>query len=74
MEIYSYCKTKAWLYCKVFNKEYNIVILFAKRWQNFDQKLFENQTPTLTWKSKTRVTSCELRVQIYELQVQIHEL
>ena len=26
------------------------------------------------WKSKTRVTSCELRVQIYELRVQIYEL
>ena len=26
------------------------------------------------WKSKTRVTSCELRIRIYELRVQIHEL
>ena len=26
------------------------------------------------WKSKTKVTSCELRVQIYELRVQIYEL
>ena len=26
------------------------------------------------WKSKTRVTSYELRVQIHELRVQIHEL
>ena len=26
------------------------------------------------WKSKTRVTSCELQVQIYELRVQIYEL
>ena len=26
------------------------------------------------WKSKTRVTSYELRIQIHELQVQIHEL
>ena len=25
------------------------------------------------WKSKTRVTCCELQVQIYELRVQIHE-
>ena len=24
------------------------------------------------WKSKTRVTSCELRLQIYELRVHIH--
>ena len=28
----------------------------------------------LKWKSKTRVTSYELRVQIYELRVPIHEL
>ena len=26
------------------------------------------------WESKTRVTSCELQVQIYELRVQIYEL
>ena len=26
------------------------------------------------WKSKTRLTSCELRVQLYELRVQIYEL
>ena len=25
------------------------------------------------WKSKTRVTSCQLRVQMFELRVQIHE-
>ena len=30
--------------------------------------------PLQKWKSKTRVTSCELRVKIYELRVQIHEL
>ena len=28
----------------------------------------------LWWKSKTRVTSCELGVQIYESRVQIHKL
>ena len=28
----------------------------------------------ILWKSKARVTSCELRVQIYELRAQIHEL
>ena len=27
-----------------------------------------------TRKSKTRIASCELRVQIYKLRVQIHEL
>ena len=30
-----------------FDKEYNIVILFSKRGQNFNQKLFDNQTPVL---------------------------
>ena len=34
--------------------------------------LFENTE--LMWKSKTLVTSCELRVQIYELRVQFREL
>ena len=33
---------------KSLDKEYNIVILFAKRGQNFNQKLFDNQTSTLT--------------------------
>ena len=28
----------------------------------------------IKWKNKTRVTSCELRVQIYELRVQIYKL
>ena len=41
-------KTRAWLYCKVFNKEHNIVILFSKQGQNFNQKLFQNQIPALT--------------------------
>ena len=31
-------------------------------------------TTDKTWKGKTRVTSCELRVQIHELRVPIHEL
>ena len=31
-----------------FDKEYNILILFSKRGQNFNQKLFDNQTPALT--------------------------
>ena len=36
-EIYSYCRNRAWLYCNVFNKEHNIVILFTKWGQNSDQ-------------------------------------
>ena len=36
VEIYSYCKTTVWLYCKIVNKEYNIVILFSKWEQNFN--------------------------------------
>ena len=47
-EIHSYYKLRKWLYCKVFNKEYSIVILFSKCRQNFNQKLFDNETPTLT--------------------------
>ena len=31
-----------------FDKKYNIVILFSKRGQNFNQKLFDNQTLALT--------------------------
>ena len=34
-------------------------------------KVFER---FIVWKSKTRVTSCELRVQMPELRVQIHKL
>ena len=34
--------------CKVFNKNYNIAILFSKWGQNFDQKLHDNQTSALT--------------------------
>ena len=47
IEIYSFCKTRLWLYFKVFNKEYKIVILYSKWGQNFKQKLFDNQTPAL---------------------------
>ena len=47
-EIYSYCKLRALLYCKVFRKEYNIVILFSKCGQHFNQKLFDNEIPALT--------------------------
>ena len=47
-EIYNHCKTRAWPYCKVFNKEYNIAILLSKWGQNVTQKLFDNQTPVLT--------------------------
>ena len=47
-EIYSYCKLRALLYCKVFRKEYNIVILFSRCGQNFNQKLFDNEIPALT--------------------------
>ena len=36
--------------------------------------IFVGGLPFCLWKSKTRVTSCRLRVQIYELRVQIHEL
>ena len=39
-EIYSYCKTRAWLYCKVFNKEHNIVILFKKKTDKISTKNF----------------------------------
>ena len=46
-EIYSYWKTRAWLYCNVFNKKCNIVILLSKWGQNFDQILLDNQTPAL---------------------------
>ena len=45
--IYSYCKTRAWLYCKVYNKEYNIVILFSKRGENFTQERSDNQKTAL---------------------------
>ena len=31
-------------------------------------------TRILQWKSKTRVTSCKLEVQVYELRVQIYKL
>ena len=31
-----------------FDKEYNIITLFLKRGQNFNQKLFGNQTLALT--------------------------
>ena len=33
---------------KSFDKEYNISNLFTKRRQNFNQKLFDNQTQALT--------------------------
>ena len=46
-EIYRYWKTRAWLYCKVFNKKCNIVILLSKWGQNFDQILLDNQRPAL---------------------------
>ena len=45
--IYSYCKTRAWLYCKVYNKEYNIVILFSKWGENFTQERSDNQKTAL---------------------------
>ena len=35
---------------------------------------FMRTTSLKLWKSKTRITSYELRVQIQELRVQIHEL
>ena len=33
---------------KTFDKDYNFVILFWKRVQNFIQELFDNQVPAIT--------------------------
>ena len=50
----------------------------SSRTATFSEQLFFQNSNFLSsvtlWKNKTRVTSCELRVQIYELQVQIQEL
>ena len=44
-----------------FDKEYNIAILSSKKGQNFNQKLFDNQTLALTkWESKFSVGSLTL--------------
>ena len=48
--------------------------IFLKKQSKFFKKN-KNEKQTLSgWKSKTQVTSYELRVQIHELQVQINEL
>ena len=35
-------------HCKVFNKDYNILILISKWGKNFDEKKHDNRTPALT--------------------------
>ena len=63
----SYCKSRVWFYCKVFNKEYNTVILFSKCGKNFNRKLFDNQTPALTKRESKFCTRNQPAVSLWNL-------
>ena len=63
---YKYMLPYTW-YQETQIKKWTIVLNIVKKSVNFNND-------SLTWKSKTRVTSCELQVHIYKLRVQIHEL
>ena len=59
------------IFFKNTNQRYLNILISAI---NFIVKSITKSFIILMWKSKTLVTSYELRVQVHELRVQIHEL
>ena len=60
IEVYSYYKTRAWLYCKVFNKEYNTVILLSGK-----QIFAESTWPLFSG------TKCYMIMLLYDMKFRI---